>query len=272
MPELPEVETTRRGIAPFVTDQMITDVTIRQPSLRWPVPANLASQLIGKRVIAVKRRAKYLLLITETATLIIHLGMSGSLRIVEKKQPLKKHDHADIVFASGAILRFNDPRRFGAILWTGENVSGHKLLCHLGVEPLSKLFTGEWLYQHALNTKRAVKIFLMDSKVVVGVGNIYATEALYRAGIHPARPANEVTKQAYKKLTKAVKQVLERAIDCGGTTLKDFSGSDGKPGYFSIELAVYGRAGKPCVRCGTHLETMRLGQRASCFCPKCQPF
>lgn len=270
MPELPEVETTRRGIAPHVTNQTISQVVLRRSSLRWPIPPHLPKTLLGQKVLAVKRRAKYLLLETAPGTLILHLGMSGSLQLVEKDCPVKKHDHVDICFKSGHILRLNDPRRFGAVLWSSDNVMAHKLLCNLGPEPLSEAFADDWLYVQSRGRKQAVKTFLMDNKIVVGVGNIYATESLFMAGIRPNRPAGSVTKKEYSALTQAVKQVLRRAIECGGTTLKDFLGSDGKPGYFAIELAVYGKQGQPCSVCSSLIESMKLGQRASCYCPQCQ--
>ena len=270
MPELPEVETTCRGITPHVVGQIISSVVLRRTSLRWPIPSHLPKTLSNQKILTVKRRAKYLLLETVQGTLIIHLGMSGSLQLVDHNCAVKKHDHVDICLHSGKIIRLNDPRRFGAVLWADEDVMSHKLLCDLGPEPLSDAFCDDWLYMQSRGKRQAVKTFIMNNKIVVGVGNIYATEALFMAGIRPDRSAGGVSKEEYVRLTNTVKHVLKRAIECGGTTLKDFLGSDGKPGYFAIELSVYGKQGLPCPVCRTPIQSMKLGQRSSCFCPKCQ--
>ena len=270
MPELPEVETIKRGILPHVPGEIVSSVIVRQPSLRWLVPSDLPDTLSGKKFLSVERRAKYLLLKTDTGTVIIHLGMSGSLRLLSKSSRVTKHDHIDICFESGKLLRFNDPRRFGAVLWTKESIEEHKLLCHLGPEPLSDLFSETWLFQKSRGRRQSVKTFIMNNTIVVGVGNIYAAEALFSSGIRPDRPVNKISQSEFTRLTGNIKKVLARAIDCGGTTLKDFTDSDGKPGYFAIELSVYGREGKPCPVCGTSVQQIKLGQRASCFCPQCQ--
>jgi len=270
MPELPEVETTKSGIAPYIQEKKILSVTVRHPRLRWPIPSDLAKQLVGNTILSVERRAKYLLCKTITGTLIIHLGMSGSLRILLKFQPPQKHDHVDIEFANKIILRYTDPRRFGAILWTTEDPKNHSLLKHLGPEPLSKDFSGKYLANCAQKKTTAIKSFIMDNKIVVGVGNIYATEALFAAKIHPLTPANTLSLEKFNQLTKFIKIILKKSIKQGGTTLKDFSQADGKPGYFVNNLLVYGRANLPCITCGTPLATKRIGQRSSVFCEVCQ--
>jgi len=270
MPELPEVETTRRGIEPHILKRKITGVTIREKKLRWPVPDSLPQALGGKTVRAVNRRAKYLLITVGSGTLLIHLGMSGSLRVVDKATPLQKHDHVDIGFTGGRILRFRDPRKFGCMLWLGSEPERHPLLCDLGPEPLSGDFNGERLFLRSRKRKTAVKSFIMDGHQVVGVGNIYANEALFRAGIRPTREAGSISLARYTALSDAIKAVLGEAIEVGGTTLRDFLGSDGQPGYFRQSLSVYGRGGLPCAACGTMLKEVRLGQRATVYCGKCQ--
>ncbi len=270
MPELPEVETTRRGIAPHVCGQTIENVILRTDKLRFPIPANVQRDLRGKQFTEVARRGKYLLLSATNGTAIIHLGMSGKLRIVNSRLTPIKHDHVDIVFANQQCLRFNDPRRFGALLWTTDDPLQHSLLSKLGPEPLTREFNGHYLFTKSRQRKAPVKAFIMDSHVVVGVGNIYATEALFKAGIHPKRAAGRISEARYIKLTKAIKVILRAAIKQGGTTLKDFLNSDGKPGYFKQRLNVYGRAGEPCLDCGTTLKSLQLGQRTSVYCPSCQ--
>ncbi|MFA6036770.1 MAG: bifunctional DNA-formamidopyrimidine glycosylase/DNA-(apurinic or apyrimidinic site) lyase [Legionellales bacterium] len=269
MPELPEVETTLRGIAPHVLDKNINKVVIRHYGLRWPIARDIHKKLVGHQVAQLARRGKYLLLHLTQGTLIIHLGMSGRLCIVDKNIPAQKHDHVDVEFNSQKVLRFTDPRRFGAFLWT-ENHDDHKLLNHLGPEPLTEVFCGEYLFARAKNKKIAVKTFIMDQKIVVGVGNIYANEALFLAGINPSQSACQITLSRYEKLTEHIKNILRQAIKQGGTTLKDFLNSDGKPGYFSQNLLVYGRENKPCTHCGTTLMGIQIGKRATVFCPKCQ--
>lgn len=270
MPELPEVETTRRGIAPHVTAHTIKQIVVRHHQLRWPVPAELPKEAKGQRIEACERRGKYLLLRTPRGTLIIHLGMSGSLRLVDAAQPPAKHDHVDIVLDSGQALRLTDPRRFGAVLWTKEDPLGHELLCDLGPEPLSDAFDGDYLYQRSRGRSVAIKQFIMDSKVVVGVGNIYASESLFLARIHPTRKAGSLSKARATALTQAIREVLAAAIQQGGTTLRDFVGGDGKPGYFAQQLNVYGRTGEPCPVCGTAIKQLQQGQRSTYYCPQCQ--
>ena len=270
MPELPEVETTRRGIAPHLIGQRVQRVVVRNPRLRWPIPEDLDVRLSGQRIVSVERRAKYLLLGAEVGTLISHLGMSGSLRMVKQGTPVEKHDHVDIELESGWVLRYTDPRRFGAMLWSSEPPLQHKLLAKLGPEPLSDAFNVDYLFQRSRRRSLPIKPFIMDNAVVVGVGNIYASEALFAAGIDPRREAGSVAKARYARLTDEIKRVLAVAIEQGGTTLRDFVGGDGKPGYFQQELFVYGRAGQPCLSCGRALRDVKLGQRASVFCSQCQ--
>lgn len=270
MPELPEVETTRRGITPHIVGRHVTGVIARVPALRWPLPPDLAARLVGLRLRGVERRAKYLLLDFGSGTLLLHLGMSGSLRIVDPATPPAAHDHLDITFADATVLRLRDPRRFGACLWLQEPVSTHSLLAHLGPEPLGDDFDGDYLYRLSRKRTAPVKSFLMDGRVVVGVGNIYATEALFRAGIRPRRAAGRISSARYRELAGAVRSVLSAAVDHGGTTLRDFVDGSGRPGYFRNELQAYGRGGESCVRCGGVLASDRIGQRATVWCPRCQ--
>lgn len=269
MPELPEVETTLRGIAPHMQDQRISTVTVRDKRLRWPIPTDV-NKARGQRVINLRRRAKYLLIDLEKGGLIIHLGMSGSLRILQDTRSPEKHDHFDITLENGTCLRFNDPRRFGAFLWFDGQAEAHELLSKLGPEPLSEAFTTDYLYQRSRNRRVAVKNFIMNGHVVVGVGNIYASEALFMAGIHPQRAAGKISKQRYAGLVAAIRDVLSHAIRQGGTTLRDFVNSDGAPGYFAQELLVYDRAGKDCFQCGKTIRQKVIGQRSSYYCPACQ--
>lgn len=270
MPELPEVETTRRGIASHITHHRIKDVIVRQRQLRWPIPANLKKTITGQTISGVERRGKYLLIRLQTGTLLIHLGMSGSLRIVPRSLPAEKHDHVDIVLDVDNALRLRDPRRFGAILWTSRDPLQHKLLRDLGVEPLSDEFSADYLYQLSRHRKVAIKLFIMNSHIVVGVGNIYANEALFLAGIRPTIAAKRVSRQRIQKLVVAIKSVLKAAIKSGGTTLRDFTRGDGQPGYFRMQLNVYGRAGEPCKQCATPIKLIRQGQRATYYCNHCQ--
>ena len=269
MPELPEVETSRRGISPHIIGSTISDVIIRQPQLRWQIPADLLNHLQGKLLLSIDRRAKYLLLNFESGTLLIHLGMSGSLRICPLQSIVEKHDHADFIFDE-CLLRYTDPRRFGAILWLGLTPLDSKLLSHLGPEPLSEQFTGEHLFKLAGKRKLPVKQFIMDQKVVTGVGNIYATEALFKAGISPTRSAGNISAKRYKILATEIKDILTEAIKQGGTTLRDFVGGDGKPGYFQQTLHIYGKTGSDCPKCKTALKSLKLASRNSVYCPKCQ--
>lgn len=270
MPELPEVETTRRGIAPWIEGRRVTSINVRERSLRWPIPENLEKKLQGQVFGASSRRGKYLLLPAGPGVLLIHLGMSGSLRLVGAGEPVRKHDHVDIALDSGQVLRFHDPRRFGAMLWLEEAPESHPLLAHLGPEPLSADFSADYLYARSRKRRVPVKQFLMDSEVVVGVGNIYANEALFLAGIRPTRAAGSISKARLEALVSAVKQVLEQAIRAGGTTLRDFVGGDGKPGYFAQSLHVYGRGGEVCTRCAGRLTEIRQAQRSSVYCARCQ--
>lgn len=269
MPELPEVETTRRGVAPHLTDQIIGGWQVRQPRLRWPIPVALLDQLLGEPIREVSRRAKYLLIRTDQGSLIIHLGMSGSLRILRAPHPPGKHDHWDMLLADGACLRYTDPRRFGALLYQPPD-SQHPLLAKLGPEPLSDAFNHTYLSQQAAGRSVPIKTLIMNNQVVVGVGNIYANEALFAAGIDPRRASGRIAAERLEKLVSAIKQILAQAIVQGGTTLRDFVDSSGQPGYFKQALAVYGRAGEPCVQCLQPLSQQRIGQRNTFFCRHCQ--
>ncbi len=269
MPELPEVETTCRGIAPHTEGQRVVALHVRQPQLRWLVPEQLVRQLPGQVVCRVHRRAKYILLAMPQGDLLIHLGMSGSLRVLPAGTPALKHDHVDLEFSNGQLIRLTDPRRFGAVLWQDAG-SVHPLLQTLGPEPLSEAFDVDYLANCCKDRKQSVKQRIMDNHVVVGVGNIYASEALFAAGIDPRRAAGLVSRGRLGKLVVEIKRVLSYAIERGGTTLRDFVGGDGKPGYFQQELYVYGRKGSPCRCCGSILKEVRLGQRSSVFCAECQ--
>ena len=270
MPELPEVETTCRGIKPHIIGQTIKQLIIRQPQLRWPVPETLNKVLCGQEIHSVTRRAKYLLFSTDAGTMLIHLGMSGSLRIMSAGQSPGKHDHIDFIFNNDTVLRFNDTRRFGAVLWTDAPVEQHPLLKDLGPEPLLDDFNGELLYQRANNRKIPVKSFIMNSHVVVGIGNIYANEALFMAGLLPSRPAGSISLAHYEKLAECIRIILRQAILQGGTTLRDFVNEAGKPGYFQQQLRVYGRANQPCIDCLQPLIEIRMANRTTVFCNTCQ--
>lgn len=272
MPELPEVETTRRGIEPLVASKTVEKVLIHNPSLRWPIPAELEKYLPGQKILAVSRRSKYLLFECDKGTLIIHLGMTGHLRCVSGADSVerRKHDHFEIHFNDGTALRYNDSRRFGTILWTESDPLQHPLLVKLGPEPFSEQFSTEYLYERSRGRRVAVKPFIMDSHVVVGVGNIYASEALFRAGVSPKKPAGKVSKVSYAKLHRAIVAVLGEAIDAGGTTIRDFADTEGNPGYFKQQLQVYGRSGQECVVCNDTIRQVKLGQRSTYYCPGCQ--
>jgi len=270
MPELPEVETTRRGIEPHVVGKTVTRLVVRNPHLRWRVSAKLSRELPGQTIRSVTRRGKYLLLTGNTGTAILHLGMSGSLRVVACTQPADKYDHVDIVLDGGDCLRLRDPRRFGALLWTRTDPLHHKLLQGLGPEPLGPDFSGDYLHQKLRGRKRTIRDALLDSRVVAGIGNIYANEALFEAGIRPMRRAGKITHAQYERLADSIRTTLDRALVAGGTTLRDFRNGHGEPGYFQLSLNVYGRAGEPCRACGTPIRSKRLGQRTTFFCPKCQ--
>ena len=269
MPELPEVETSRRGIAPWVLNQQVCGVIVRERRLRWPVPRDIERVLPGQVIRSLRRRAKYLLFETSAGTAMLHLGMSGSLRIIDVDEPAGKHDHVDIQFNNGKALRFRDPRRFGCLLWSRKPLE-HPLLRSLGPEPLSGEFEGDYLWQKARGRRVSIKQFIMNGSVVVGVGNIYASEALFNARIHPKRRADRISAKRMTQLTDAIKTVLQNAIEAGGTTLQDFHGADGKPGYFQQKLEVYGRDGEPCRRCKRLLSVVVLGQRSTFYCKNCQ--
>jgi len=274
MPELPEVETTRRGIAPHLIGRRVAAVTLRRADLRWPIPREITELLPGQRIDEVERRAKYLLLHTHAGSALMHLGMTGVLRVLPPDVPPGIHDHVDISLEPlqgerARILRFTDPRRFGCLLWQAPGTT-HELLVELGPEPLTDAFDGDLLWHRSRRRKAAVKLFLMDNAIVVGVGNIYASEALFAAGIDPRRPAGTVSRARYQRLAGEVKRILAWAIERGGTTLRDFLNPDGAPGYFFRELFVYGRAGEPCKVCGTAIRQQVIGQRSTFWCPRCQ--
>ena len=270
VPELPEVETTRRGVAPHVERQKVTAVRIYDRRLRWPVPRDLARRLVGRVVDRIDRRSKYLLFRIGPDTLIVHLGMTGSLRVFSAPPPRQAHDQVDLEFESGIVLRYRDPRRFGAMLWSPASSREHPLLASLGPEPFAREFNADYLYRATRTRRAAIKVALMDNRLVVGVGNIYASEALFRARIRPTRSASRVSKQRYARLVDAVRDTLTDAIAKGGSTLRDYVDARGAPGYFQLNYYVYGRAGEPCRVCGTTIRSVRLGARASYYCPRCQ--
>jgi formamidopyrimidine-DNA glycosylase len=270
LPELPEVETTRRGLIPHVRRRRIAALRVFEPRLRWRVPRDLPGKVAGQRIVRVGRRAKYLLLGLESGTLLLHLGMSGNVRVVPSATPRVAHDHFDLVLDSGLTLRFNDPRRFGSLLYTGGAADEHPLLAHLGPEPLSAAFDADYLYRITRRRRVAIKQLLMNSRLVVGVGNIYASEALFRARLRPGRAARTLSRSDAARLVRAVRAVLRQAIRSGGTTLRDYLGADGAPGYFRQRLYVYERRGRPCRRCGTPIRAMTQGQRSTYYCPSCQ--
>jgi formamidopyrimidine-DNA glycosylase len=269
VPELPEVETTLRGISPALKGQRIEAMVVRNPSLRWPIPPEV-QQAVGQTVLGLHRRAKYILIELGKGGLLSHLGMSGSMRICHADDVPKKHDHFDIVLESGQCVRYHDPRRFGALLWWDPPAHGHPLLKGLGPEPLQADFSGEYLWKRSRGLKLAVKNYIMSGKIVVGVGNIYASEALYMSGIHPGRPAGRISQARYETLAQTIRDVLARAIERGGTTLRDFQNSSGEPGYFAQELLVYEREGLACFQCKAPIRRKVIGQRSSYYCPRCQ--
>ncbi|MFQ1017482.1 MULTISPECIES: bifunctional DNA-formamidopyrimidine glycosylase/DNA-(apurinic or apyrimidinic site) lyase [unclassified Gilliamella] len=268
MPELPEVETSRRGILPYLKGQIIDKIIVRQPKLRWPVDKAI-SNVHGQIILDIKRRAKYLLLQLPNNWIVIHLGMSGSLRILKNPQKAEKHDHIDLVLENGVTLRYIDPRRFGSWLWAN-SLDEISQLQHLGPEPLSNEFSAEYLLRKARNRKVPIKSWIMDNHIVVGVGNIYASESLFMAKINPNRKVNSLQLNEFERLVASIKQVLTKSIKQGGTTLKDFLQSNGKPGYFAQELQVYGREGKQCLICGTEIKSQKIGQRNTFYCEYCQ--
>lgn len=269
MPELPEVETTKAGIEPYVVGSVVKSVVVRQPKLRWPIPLDKMELLQGATVLSVKRRGKYILLEVPEGALLIHLGMSGSMRVLTSYQEPNKHDHVDICLESGQVVRFTDPRRFGSILWQ-EKAEIHPLLAALGPEPLSESFDAQYLAACCKGKAVPIKQLIMNSKVVVGVGNIYASESLFKAGIDPRRASGRISLVRLSVLVEEIKKVLSLAIEQGGTTLKDFVNSEGKPGYFKQSLNVYGRAGEPCLNCHSILKEVKLGQRGTVYCQSCQ--
>ncbi|MFQ5993610.1 MAG: bifunctional DNA-formamidopyrimidine glycosylase/DNA-(apurinic or apyrimidinic site) lyase [Acidiferrobacterales bacterium] len=271
MPELPEVEITCRGITPHVVGRTVEAVAVRQPRLRWPVPPTLAHELPGQTIESVARRGKYLLLGTAIGNVILHLGMSGSLRVVGRAFPPGKYDHVDLVLSGGDCLRLRDPRRFGAVLWTKRDVTEHRLLAGLGPDPLDPTFNDEYLYRQSRGRRRAIRDFLIDGHVVAGLGNIYANEALFEAGIDPRRAAGRIRRSRYRRLVRAVRTTIKRALEAGGTTLRDFRGTSGEPGYFQLQTRVYRHDGEPCYRCGrSRVRAAALGGRRVFFCPRCQ--
>jgi formamidopyrimidine-DNA glycosylase len=268
MPELPEVEVTRRGLAPLLAGRVISGVAVREPRLRWPIGADVR-RLAGRTVKAVRRRGKYLLVDCGDGHLILHLGMSGSLRVLPPGTPAGKHDHFDLLLGD-RILRLRDPRRFGAVLWAPGDVKEHRLLAHLGIEPLSRALDAARLHALTRGHRTAIKLFLMDGRRIVGVGNIYASESLFRAGIDPRMKAKRISLEKSRQLSATIKHTLRKAIRAGGSSLRDFVGVDGKPGYFQQRYWVYGRAGQPCRRCGAAIRRIVQGQRSTFFCPSCQ--
>jgi formamidopyrimidine-DNA glycosylase len=270
MPELPEVETARRGLEPRLLHQRIRGAVLRHRGMRWPVRADLPRLLAGHSIRSVGRRSKYLLIDCETGWLILHLGMSGSLRMVPAQQAPGKHDHFDLVLENGQALRLTDPRRFGAVIWEPGEPALHKLLQGLGPEPFDAAFDAGWLFTRTRGRTAPIKNVLMDSHIVCGVGNIYANESLFGAGIHPARAAGRISLARYARLVDVVRDTLRAAIAAGGSTLRDFVQADGSPGYFQRQYFVYGRDGEPCRKCGTQIKAVRIGQRSAFYCPRCQ--
>lgn len=270
MPELPEIETIRRGLLPHLRHKKIISIIIRNYKLRWPIDAKIIDDLLNQTINNITRRGKYLLFHLDTGILMIHLGMSGRLRLLPSNFPIEKHDHVDFILENNLCLRFNDPRRFGSIFYFENGHEQHPLLNKLGIEPLEQEFNGNYLFEKSRHKKVAVKLFIMNSHIVTGVGNIYANEALFAAKINPKKSAGKITLAQYNILAKKIKKVLQTAISAGGTTLKDFVSSEGKPGYFSQQLKVYDRGGKECLNCGTQLKEIRLGQRQTVYCTKCQ--
>jgi formamidopyrimidine-DNA glycosylase len=270
VPELPEVETTRRGLLPHVVGRRIRDVVVRNRNLRWPVPRDLARRLRGEEVLGIRRRGKYLVFDCREGHLLVHLGMSGRLSLVSRDQPPRPHDHIDLQLEGPDSVRLTDPRRFGAMLWVRGPAERHALLRGLGLEPLEEGFDGAALQRLARGRRIAVKHFLMNGRLITGVGNIYASEALFRAGIHPLRSVARISRPRWDRLAMAVRETLERALEAGGTTLRDYASLEGRPGEFGTQCAVYGREGEPCVRCGTPIRALRQGQRSTFYCPGCQ--
>ncbi len=271
MPELPEVEITKQGLLPLI-NQTVSSVAIRNAAMRWPIPMHLPETLANRRLLTLDRRAKYIQLGFENGTLLVHLGMSGSISLLDRNYPPEKHDHFDIVFQNNQVMRLNDPRRFGAVLWAGKNPDSHALLASLGPEPLEDAFDGRYLLSQLKSRKAAIKIAIMDAHLVVGVGNIYANEALFRSGIHPQYIANQLSLAKCNKLVSEIKATLTDALEAGGSSVRDFSAVNGKSGYFQQSYYVYGRTNQPCKKCKTLIKCIRLGQRSTFYCKKCQPY
>ncbi len=270
MPELPEVETTRRGLTPLLVGHTIASACVHSPRLRWPVPRDLPARVRGRRVRDIMRRGKYLLFDLESGWLLVHLGMSGSLRVLAAPTPPGPHDHVELRFEGGQTLRLRDPRRFGAVLWAGAAPWAHPLLAPLGVEPLGAGFDGDYLFRATRGRRAAIKQVLMDGRVVVGIGNIYAAETLFLAGVNPRTVAGSLSRARCARIAEAARNTLARAIEAGGASLRDFVGVDGTPGYFQLDTWVYDREGLPCRRCGTAIRRILQAQRSTCYCPRCQ--
>lgn len=271
MPELPEVETVRRGLTPWLQHRRINAAVVREPRLRWPIPADLPTRLAGRRVERLDRRGKYIIVTLDSGDrVILHLGMSGRVLVLEPDEPLRKHDHVDWQLDSGRLMRFHDPRRFGAMLWWPADQSEHALLRGMGPEPFSDTFDGDYLFRASRGRSAPVKSFVMDARIVVGAGNIYAAEALFRAGIRPGRAAGRLTRADCTRLAECIREVLGEAVELGGTTLRDFAGADGESGYFQQQLSVYGRDGEPCRACASVIRRVVIGQRSSFYCARCQ--
>lgn len=269
MPELPEVETTRSGLEPRLRGKTLAAVKIRDARLRWPIPGDINARLSGRRLSSIKRRGKYLLFDFGGLFQLVHLGMSGSLRLVGSDEPPAVHDHVDWLFKDGETLRLRDPRRFGAVLLT-DDPDSHPLLAHLGPEPLTSDFTSEHLHAACRGRKTSIKNLIMDSRIVVGVGNIYASESLFRAGIRPGRAAGRLTRAECTRLVEAIKTTLQNAVNAGGSSLRDYVAADGELGYFQLHTKVYDRTGQPCKACGTPIKKLATGQRSTFYCPVCQ--
>lgn len=269
MPELPEVEITRQGLLPLV-NQTVKSVVVRNASMRWPIPSHLADSLENKKLLSLKRRAKYILAQFESGTLLIHLGMSGHISLLDRNYPPEKHDHFDIQFGNQQVLRLTDPRRFGAVLWGGDHPESHALLCRLGPEPLDDFFSGKYLYQHTRSRTVAIKTIIMDASLVVGVGNIYASESLFRAGVNPKISANKLSLAKSERLVASIKDTLIDALNAGGSSLRDFTAVNGQSGYFQQSYFVYARAGQPCKVCNRLVKVIKLGQRSTFYCESCQ--
>ncbi len=270
MPELPEVETTRRGLLPHLLGRRVRGAVVRNSRLRWPVTRDLGRKLKGEEFLAIRRRGKYLLFDFPRGHLLVHLGMSGHLSLLPDDAPVRPHDHVDLQLEGRQVLRLNDPRRFGAVLWLRDPAESHVLLRGLGLEPLEAEFTGKAMHRLARGRSVAVKQFLMNGRIVTGVGNIYASEALFRAGIHPLRSAGRISRARWDRLATSIRETLEAALAAGGTTLRDYASADGVPGYFQGQCAVYGREGAACIRCATPIRALRQGQRSTFYCPSCQ--